>query len=123
MSKIKLTKINSGIIIELQKPMPRSKDGKKKVLEAALKRYLEEVVLDLGYFINYESRIDLVHISTLFLDLEPWGFAIPSENGSYMNDTGSVATPARCKILEAYQKPLEHHQEDNLHSWWSIWEV
>lgn len=116
--KIRVTKINSGLMIE---PVRSGKVGEKTfcAMLKAWKIYQKEALAvmqredlhDSGYaetFVKlYPRQLFSVFPDSLCVDFEIWGFASGTfDEDAKMADTGSSASDFRARFLLALQEPL-----------------
>lgn len=105
-SKVQVKKVNSGIVFTL---LSAPKKAKPNVVlsnafymffDRANKNLQEAELRELSYDLRYERVSDI----SIFLGLEPWGFAEVDNDGNVvMGNSGSTPTEARAKRLWAYQ--------------------
>jgi hypothetical protein len=124
MTTILIRKLNAGVSFQIllkggrfsaRKPTERDKGA----LYAALDWYCERVMgAALRHGVSLRNPADqLVSVSksdpSLFLPLEPWGFASGSFEEPLMGDSGSCPTPSRARALLCYQAPLAVKKEND----------
>ena len=75
--------------------------------DAVMRAFAREGLGEIGYAQQFARAAITARAQDYFMRLEPAGFAIRAEDGSWtMNDTGSTPTPVRARVLACYQAPL-----------------
>ena len=120
LKNVKVSKVNSGVCFVLVnakgQPSSRKKPSANDLdaLYKAESHYRAEVIKafelagisNIGYATDFQKTWAKMEDGCLFLNLEPWGWAMGTFTEPVMNDSGSTPTSGRAKVLLCYQYPL-----------------